>query len=232
MILDETADAGQTPNRIDDCWNRIGVQGDRSCVELTRHIHCRNCPVHSSAALKLLDRQALAEDAVSAPPALPAGDVADDSAVHSVVIFRIGSEWLALPASTVSEVTERRPVHSVPHRRNGTVLGITNGRGELLPCVSLARMLGIDEAGVTSTSLSSRLTTARLLVIRRGTVRAACPVDEIHGVHRFRASDHKALPATVSRAVSHSSAIAVWRDRTVGLLDSDALFGALQRSLA
>ena len=32
------ADAG-------DCWNRIGVNGDRSCPELTSFVHCRNCPV-------------------------------------------------------------------------------------------------------------------------------------------------------------------------------------------
>ncbi len=35
---------------VDDCWNRIGVRGDRSCPKLAEHIHCRNCPVHAAAA--------------------------------------------------------------------------------------------------------------------------------------------------------------------------------------
>ena len=30
---------------FDDCWNRIGISGDRSCPELVQHVLCRNCPV-------------------------------------------------------------------------------------------------------------------------------------------------------------------------------------------
>jgi len=42
---------------IDDCWNEIGVRGDRSCPRLKEHGHCRNCPVFSSAAAVRLDAQ-------------------------------------------------------------------------------------------------------------------------------------------------------------------------------
>ena len=28
---------------IDDCWNRIGVHGDKQCPLLERLVHCRNC---------------------------------------------------------------------------------------------------------------------------------------------------------------------------------------------
>ena len=41
---------------IDDCWNRIGIYGDKSCPVLPEHIHCRNCSVYSAAATRLLDR--------------------------------------------------------------------------------------------------------------------------------------------------------------------------------
>ncbi len=47
---------------IDDCWNRIGIHGDRSCPLLVDHIHCRNCSVYSAAATRLLDRYALQQD--------------------------------------------------------------------------------------------------------------------------------------------------------------------------
>ncbi|MCW1245836.1 chemotaxis protein CheW, partial [Pseudomonas sp. SAICEU22] len=47
---------------IDDCWNRIGVHGDKSCPLLAEHIHCRNCSVYSAAATRLLDRYALRQD--------------------------------------------------------------------------------------------------------------------------------------------------------------------------
>src|SRR5438445_8021579 len=61
----------------------------------------------------------------------------------SAVIFRIHSEWLALPTEAFQEVAERRRIHSLPHRRNGVVLGLVNIRGELLICVDLGRVLGI-----------------------------------------------------------------------------------------
>ena len=34
---------------------------------------------------------------------------------QSIVIFRVGSEWLALPATCVTEVANLRPIHSLPH---------------------------------------------------------------------------------------------------------------------
>ncbi len=41
---------------VHDCWNRIGVEGNATCRELAKYIHCRNCPVYSAAGLQLLDR--------------------------------------------------------------------------------------------------------------------------------------------------------------------------------
>ena len=37
-----------------DCWNHIGVSGDRSCPELNTFIHCRNCPVYRRGRPDLL----------------------------------------------------------------------------------------------------------------------------------------------------------------------------------
>ena len=34
---------------VDDCWNRIGFCGDRSCPELAHVVHCHNCQVFSNA---------------------------------------------------------------------------------------------------------------------------------------------------------------------------------------
>ncbi len=41
---------------LDDCWNRIGVQGDQSCARLPLAVHCRNCEVYAAAAKAVLDR--------------------------------------------------------------------------------------------------------------------------------------------------------------------------------
>src|SRR5271170_5539994 len=125
-----------------ECWNRIGVHGDGSCPELTQHIHCHNCPTYSAAAARLLDRDV--------PPGHLEGwtrHFAEPTEVEakdtlSAFMFRIGADWLAVPAGVADEVAESRAVHSVPHR-SGIVLGLVNVRGELLVCVSLARLLGI-----------------------------------------------------------------------------------------
>src|SRR5262245_26428248 len=112
---------------ITDCWNTIGVRGDGSCPELKQHAHCRNCPVYAAAATELL-RAAPADEALEDETTHFAESKADQNggAVDSVVIFRVANEWLALPTSVVTEVADPRPVHALPHRTGGIVLGVTN----------------------------------------------------------------------------------------------------------
>ena len=38
------------------CWREIGISGDRSCVELTTLIHCRNCSAYTRTARQVFDR--------------------------------------------------------------------------------------------------------------------------------------------------------------------------------
>ena len=213
-----------------DCWNTIGVRGDASCSELARYVNCYNCPVHAAAALELLD---------SPPPdgyqqewtalfAQPARDLEPDG--QSVVVFRVGTEWFALPASVVVEVSDVRPTHSLPHRRGGIAIGITNVRGELLVCASLAAILGI---GAAAEPAHARPSAGRLLVLRRDDVRAACPVDEIHGVERVRRRDLREVPTTLAKAASRfSTQLMTVQARSVGLLDDAQVFHALKKALA
>lgn len=216
---------------LHDCWNRIGVRGDRSCPELQRHVHCRNCPVHSTSAKQLLQREAPAgylADATAHYASEPRRDAADRSAL----VFRIGPEWLALPCSLLDEVAESRPQHPLPHRRSGALLGIVNVRGELLVCVSIALVL---ETGTHAPEpgASRRAATARLLVLRHEGGRFACPVDEVHGVLRFDPQLLQSLPSTVSKAAArYTQAVLPWGQRSVGVLDEQLLLYTLGRSLA
>jgi chemotaxis-related protein WspD len=225
----ESAQDGARPG-VDDCWNKTGVRGDRSCPQLEKHVHCRNCPVYFAAAVALLDRAAprgyLAE--WSHHFAEPEHD--KESGTHSAVVFRIGGEWLALPTQVVSEFTNSLTIHSLPHRRSGTVIGIANVRGELVVCASLAQVLGIGPADAKQNQLHRH---TRLLVIRREDLRMVCPVDEVYGIHRFQPEDLQELPATVVKAAaSYSKAILSWNKHAVGLLDEERLFAVLKRSIA
>jgi len=216
---------------INDCWNVIGIRGDASCPELAARVHCRNCPVYSSAAAHLLDGEPPAGYVQNWTEQARQARGVGERAALSVLLFRLGAEWLALPTSALTEIASLRTIHSLPHRRSKAVLGLANIRGTLLVCVSLRDLLGID-TGAAHAGTPSRAA-ERLVVMERDGVRAVCPVDEIHGIERFFERDLRAAPATVARAESRfTRAIATWQQHTVGLLDEQPLFRAVERSLA
>ncbi len=85
---------------IDDCWNRIGIYGDKSCPLLVDHIHCRNCAVYSAAATRLLDRYALLQESHE-QVAVVAGE---EIVTRSLLMFRLGEEWLGLATRCLVEI--------------------------------------------------------------------------------------------------------------------------------
>jgi len=216
-----------------DCWNRIGVRGDGSCPDLARYVHCRNCPVHAAGAIALLER-APQDDYVAAwTQHMAAADTPVDRGAESIVIFRVGAEWLGLPTAVVGEVTRMVPVHSLPHRRRDVVLGVANVRGKLTPCVSLEGMLGVTPSSTGSAQPAPRSERQRLLVLGGDGIRVVCPVDEVHGVHRVHQRDLRDVPATLARATTkYSARLLSWQGRSVGVLDAPTLFSSLKRSLA
>ena len=222
---------------IDDCWNRIGVYGDSSCPILPAHVHCRNCPVYAAAAVRMLDRDRGdigRDEEMQQATRLFAGP-RDDAAKQrrSAFVFRIGGEWLALLTAVLDEVADLRSIHSLPHRRSGVVLGLANVRGELLVCVSLAQLLGIESRVEAKPSRDPRVAHRRLLVVRSHGIRLAFPVDEVHGTQAFDVGEMQPVPSTVAKATaSYSQGILPWQGHAVGLLDDDLLFHSLNRSLA
>jgi chemotaxis-related protein WspD len=211
------------------CWSRIGVEGDRTCRELLRHVHCHNCPVYSAAAVQFLDRPVMPEYRREWTEHFACEKRIATPAKVSAVIFRLGPEWLAMPTQAFQEIAERRAAHSLPHRRSGVVLGIVNVRGELLICAALERLLGLESS---TRQKRSRTMFKRLLVADWAAQRFAFPVEEVHGVYRFHEQDLREPPATVARSgFNCSSGVFPWRNFTVGFLDPDALFASLNRNL-
>jgi chemotaxis-related protein WspD len=210
-----------------DCWSRIGIAGDRSCPELEQFIHCRNCPVFSRAAGGFFDRPAPAgyldewARQLAAPVEPP---VSNDV---SLLIFRLGREWLAVRSQIVVEVTEPRPVHRIPHRSNETLVGMVNLRGQLQLQVSMHGLLGVGERVIASASgAASR---PRLVVIKREGQTWVFEVDEVSGVERFSRGRLGGVPSTLANpANSFSQAVFNWREVSVGYLDDQRLFAALK----
>ncbi len=211
------------------CWNEIGVHGNATCPELQKVIRCRNCPVYSKAGVQLLDRPLLPEYRRAWTEHFAQKKIPPGPPKTSALLFRVNAEWLALPARVFQEVAERRPVHSLPHRRQGIVLGLVNIGGELLICASLGHLLALDNSPPHETL---RTTCDRLLVTTWERHRFVFPVDEVGGIHRFQGPELQEAPATVSKSkLSCTRGILPWQGRMVGLLDADLLFSALNQSL-
>src|SRR4051812_45482226 len=101
---------------LDDCWNRIGFRGDRSCPELAQVVHCHNCQVFGNAGRQFLDGACPPDYAAewTRRLAVPLEDVPTD--LISVLIFRLGEEWLAQSVDLLIEVTTPRAIHRIPRR--------------------------------------------------------------------------------------------------------------------
>ena len=215
---------------IQACWSDIGVYGKGNCPELAKFIHCRNCPVYSSAGSQLLTRPLPADYRRQWTEHFTQQKKLAAQTNASALLFRISAELLALPTHAFQEVTEKRRIHSLPHRRQGIVFGLTNIRGELLVCVSLGHLLGIEKLP----SLQAlRTAYTRLLVANWEGARFVFPVDEVFGTHRFNLHDLKEPPATVARSnPSYTQGLLSWGNKVVGFLNGDLLFSALNRSLS
>ena len=182
----------------------------------------------SNGALHLLDREPPADYLRAWTERIAAEKMVGEAGTNSVVIFRVGVEWLALPTSVFQEVAENCTLHTMPHRRGGIVAGMVTIRGELLLCASLAKLLGLEE-----TSNGKHIPDQRLLVANRDGNRVAFPVDEVHGVVRYHRRELNPLPATLAHAAAtYTIGLLSWQERTVGCLDDELLFYTLNKSFA
>jgi chemotaxis-related protein WspD len=226
-ILSYSSFVHEDAQAIDDCWNRIGIHGDRSCPLLAEHIHCRNCPVYSAAATSLLDRYALTRNDQDY---LQAVEAQVEISTRSILVFRLGEEWLGLPTRCLVEIAPLQTIHSLPHQRSRALLGVANVRGALVACLSMVELLGLDPAAAGAQS--SRIMPRMLIVAAQGGP-VVVPVDEVHGIH---AIDEQLLDSA-SVSGTHANArftrgVLQWKDYSLRLLDEEQLLSAINRSLS
>ncbi|UVL85069.1 chemotaxis protein CheW [Pseudomonas sp. B21-028] len=207
---------------IDDCWNRIGVQGDKSCPLLAEHIHCRNCSVYSAAATRLLDRYALQQD----DRELAYAPMDMDVATRSLLMFRLGEEWLALTTRSLVEVAPLQPIHSLPHQRSRALLGVVNVRGALVACLSLVELLGLEPG--STTAAGGRVMPRMLIVAAQGGP-VVVPVDEVDGIH---AIDERILETASQSGGKYTHGVLHYKGRSLRWLDEEQLLSAVTRSLS
>ena len=169
---------------VDACWNRIGVRGDRSCPGAGEGHPLPQLPrVRHRRAGASSTHPRRPTTSTSGPPGSRPPTTARPGSEFSVLVFRLGDEWLALPVGVLVEVTRPRPPHRIPHR-GGLLAGMVNIRGELHLCVRLDLLLGIAATGPESAKDNPRL-----IVIRHESEGWAFAADEVDQVHRLPCSE-------------------------------------------
>ena len=227
MFTDALPQISDSPDDKQHCWNLIGVMGDRTCPEIPKFVHCQNCPVYVSAGSELFNREPPREWLEEHTGRLAELDSTLENDTVTVLIFRLGEEWMAFDVRSILEVAEPRVVHRVPHRTGSHLEGIVNIRGELQLCVSLARLLKLSgDAQDSPESLAKQ----KFLVAEHGRQRWVFPVDEVSGVHHLGTRQRTEVPATLRRSArSLSRDVYDWDGKYVCRLDADRVFADLQR---
>ncbi|WP_234300936.1 chemotaxis protein CheW [Sphaerospermopsis aphanizomenoides] len=236
---------------FNDCWNKIGVKGDRSCSELAAVIHCYECPVYAAVGDSLLEREPSADylenwiEILEAPSENPAFVANNTRIIHtneqiSMIIFRIGQERLGLPVKMLQEITTPGVIQPLPHRSNELFLGLVNIRGETLLCAALSHLLQIqpDQKNLNNhpnhktKSSIKLLNLQRMIVAGQGEDKWVFPVDEVHGIFRFHLRELQNAPVVITKSEEgYTRGIFNWEGKKVNYLDSDLLFYTLNHKI-
>jgi chemotaxis-related protein WspD len=213
-----------------DCWNHIGVGGDKSCDQLTDVLHCRNCSVYLRAGRNLLERDVsiadLAESTQTIASELAYVDrLKSNEETLSLILFRLGYERFAFSVRSLQEVIHPTAIHKLPHRSSDIFLGLVSIRGEILLCASLRQFLGLDAANTVRPGLE------RMLVVGADHHKWVFPIDEVDGIYRFSLSDIRETPIVIAKANTYTQAILEWNREKVSYLNVERLIEMLDREL-
>lgn len=149
----------------------------------------------------------------------------------SLVVFRLGREWLGMSTKIFNEISERRQIHRIPHRNSPILMGLTNFRGQLRICMNLHNLLEIA-ASENNSEKSNPLEYQRMLAVQSEDNFWIFPADEVLGVFRFDLSTMENVPVTVSKSTAnYIKGVLSWSEITVGVLDEELLLYSLKRSL-
>ncbi len=219
---------------IDDCWNRIGVwsHAESPCPKLQEVVHCHNCQVFAASASKIFERRSLPPNYLDewyrhySKPA-PDRRISEHS---SVLVFRVGCEFLSLPISVIDEICQPEMIHRLPHYATDILKGIVNIHGQLRLCFSMVKLLGIEDFKPDADG--KRRIFPRMMVIRRNESRFALLVDEVLGSCRYAQLDLLPVPASLSHALG-KLVRGILQDggQSIGLLDEELMFHAMEKTL-
>jgi chemotaxis signal transduction protein len=145
----------------------------------------------------------------------------------AMLVFQVAELRVAVPARMVRGVSRPLPPSPLPHRRSGPVLGLVGFRGEVLPCCSLVRLMGVaDSAGTDAQGRT-------LVLTDRDGEGWAIPVDAVLGILTGSLRDRRSADRLSDYDVSWTDGVF---DDDHGLvayaLRTEVLFERMKRALA
>ena len=147
---------------------------------------------------------------------------------ESMLEFRIASLPLAIASRYVKAVTSPLIVCPVPHRDNTAFLGLVAFSGDIIPCCSLARILGAAD--------STKGSEARTIVLeQRPGERWAFPVDAVLGVSTGVLHDRQVEQTKGAGQLGRDWSDCLFEDERGQMIDTlrpETLFQRLQRATA
>lgn len=181
------------------------------------------------AILVLLDRELTAEQLDENTRRVERPAVAESRQAGRVLVFRLRSEALAVPAGDVDRVTRVAKVHHVPHRSNRIVRGIVNIGGELQLCGSLANLLDLSRPVDEPSDHQQQ----RMIVLGRGRNRWAFSADRVEGVATVALDDGRSPPVTVQYARDgYVETVVSLGEQRAALLKTDRIVAGFQAALS
>ena len=214
---------GVSPDEIYDCWNHIGVwrKDNEKCERLDEVIHCNNCPIFANSGRSLLHRTIPDGYTEEWTEIISQKLTIGKNKLLSAILFRVEKEWYLAPISIIHDITPVKKVLTIPHNKNPAIQGITNIRGELITCLSLASILSIEHA---DNPYTKHTTVQRLLVISNNHFRVSFLIDEIKGIYKYKSSDVQFTHDTSKNSSTNilKGIIAIDKHHA-GLIDGDIL---------
>jgi len=172
---------------VDNCWEKIGIFGDNTCGTLQNVEHCYYCEVFKQAGRKIFNKETPQEFIKEWTEIYSKAKNKEDTEKIALVIFRISEEWFAIEAKLFIEALTNRIIHPIPERTNKYFYGILNFNGELLLCIAINNILGIE-------FLDKDYNFGRYLLINLDDSRYCFPVDEFLPVKSISIKELKEVP--------------------------------------
>ncbi|WP_052365480.1 chemotaxis protein CheW [Halotalea alkalilenta] len=144
------------------------------------------------------------------------------------LLFDVEGACFALDIGCLLEIAASVRIHTLPGRRSPCLLGVSNLRGKLVPCFSLALLFNVHPSRSAPSGGGS---CQRALIVAADGGPLVMMVDEVAGIFDLTEGVDGMLGAVGGGMTRYVRSVRRWRDLDVFLLDHQRLLAELLERL-